>query len=72
MHKRLSPHGDHDHMGEAINLVENFNVERFILNCGNFNKLEERLIKILDKKQIPYYLCIDELNIDGNKLFFFK
>ena len=63
-------HGDHDHMGEAINLVENFNVERVILNCGNFNKLEERLIKILDKKQIPYYSCIDELNIDGNKLFF--
>jgi len=24
VHKRLSPHGDYDHMGEAINLVNNF------------------------------------------------
>ena len=22
MHKRMSQHGDHDHMGEAINLVK--------------------------------------------------
>ena len=27
MHKRMSPHGDFDHMGEAINLVNNFKVE---------------------------------------------
>ena len=24
MHKRMSPHVDYDHMGETINLVENF------------------------------------------------
>ena len=24
MHKRISPHGDYDHMGEAINLVKEF------------------------------------------------
>ena len=28
MHKRISPHGDYDHMGEAINLVNNFKVEK--------------------------------------------
>ena len=28
MHKRMSPHGDFDHMGEAINLVNNFKVEK--------------------------------------------
>ena len=27
MHKRMSPHGDFDHMGEAIHLVNNFKVE---------------------------------------------
>ena len=65
-----SPHGDYDHMGEAINLVENFKVEKVIFNCGEFNELELDLIKVLDKKKIPYYSCIKELNIDDNKLYF--
>lgn len=63
-------HGDFDHMGEAINLVENFKVEKVIFNCGEFNELEQDLIKILDEKKIPYYSCIKELNIDDNKLYF--
>jgi len=63
-------HGDYDHMGEAINLVENFKVEKVIFNCGEFNDLEQDLIKVLDKKKIPYYSCIKELNIDDNKLYF--
>jgi len=63
-------HGDYDHMGEAINLVNNFKVEKVIFNCGEFNDLEKELIKVLDKKKIPYYSCIKELNIDNNKLYF--
>ena len=63
-------HGDYDHMGEAINLVNNFKVEKVIFNCGPYNDLEEDLIKVLDKKRIPYYSCIKELNIDNNKLYF--
>ena len=70
MYKRISPHGDADHMGEAINLINNFKVEKVIFNCGEFNELEQELIKVLDKKQIPYYSCIKELNIDDNKLYF--
>ena len=66
----LLSHGDYDHMGEAINLVENFKVEKVIFNCGEFNELEQELIKVLDKKKIPYYSCIKELNIDDNKLYF--
>ena len=57
-------------MGEAINLVNNFKVEKVIFNCGEYNDLEKELIKVLDKKKIPYYSCIKELNIDNNKLFF--
>ena len=45
MHKRMSPHGDFDHMAEAINLVNNFKVEKVIFNCGEFNDLEQELIK---------------------------
>lgn len=29
-------------MGEAINLVEKFKVEKVIFNCGEFNVLEKR------------------------------
>ncbi len=65
-------HGDFDHMGEAINLVNNFKVEKVIFNCGEFNDLEKELIKVLDKKKIPYYSCIKELNIDKNKLYFLQ
>ena len=65
-------HGDFDHMGEAINLVNNFKVEKVIFNCGEFNDLEKELIKVLDKKKIPYYSCIKELSIDNNKLYFLQ
>jgi len=57
-------------MGEAINLVENFKVEKTIFNCGPYNDLENELIKVLDKKKIQYYSYIKELNIDKNKLYF--
>ena len=62
----MSPHGDYDYMGEAINLVNNFKIEKVIFNCGEFNDLEKELIKVLDKKNIKYYSCIKELNIDKN------
>lgn len=65
-------HGDYDHMGEAINLVENFKVEKVIFNCGSYNDLENELIEVLDKKKIKYYSCIKELNIDNNKLHFLQ
>ena len=72
MHKRMSPHGDYDHMGEAITLVNNFKVENVIFNCGEYNDLEQELIEVLDKKKIKYYSCIKELNIDNNKLYFLQ
>ena len=65
-------HGDYDHMGEAINLVENFKVEKVIFNCGSYNDLENELIEVLDKKKIKHYSCIKELNIDNNKLHFLQ
>ncbi len=59
-------------MGEAINLVNNFKVEKVIFNCGSYNELEKELIKVLDKKKIKHYSCIKELNIDRNKLYFLQ
>ena len=63
-------HGDADHMGEAKYLINNYKVENVIFNCGDYNNLERELIKVLDKKKIPYHSCIKGLNIDDNKLYF--
>ena len=63
-------HGDFDHMGEAINLVNNFKVDKVIFNCGEFNELEKGLISVLDSKGVIYDSCIEEINVDDNKLYF--
>ena len=65
-------HGDYDHMGEAINLVNDISIDKVIFNCGDYNYLEKELIKVLEKKKIKYYSCIKELNIDNNKLYFLQ
>lgn len=70
MHKHMSPHGDYDHMGNSLDLVDNYKVEKVIFNCGSFNNLEKSLIKALTKRKIKYYSCIDTLNIDSSKLYF--
>ena len=72
MHKLISPHGDYDHMGDTLNVIENIKVKKVIFNCGEYNDLEQDLIKVLDKKHIKYYSCIKELNIDKNKLYFLQ
>ena len=72
MHKRISPHGDYDHMREAINIVNNFKVEKVIFNCGNLSDLEKELINMLDKNKIKSYLCIKEINVCSNKLIFLQ
>lgn len=50
-------HGDFDHMGEAINIIENFKVEKVIFNCGDINDLEKELIN----KNISYDLCVSRI-----------
>ena len=66
----ITTHGDYDHMGEVINLVNDYKVDNVIFNCGEYNDLENELIDVLDKKHIEYYSCIKELNIDKYKLQF--
>ena len=63
-------HGDYDHMGEAVNLVNILKVKKVIFNCGVFNDLESSLIKVLEAKKIPYQACINELDIDNYQLNF--
>ena len=55
-------HGDYDHAGETINLVNNFRVEKVIFNCDSYNELENEIKKILNKKKINHYSCISKLD----------
>ena len=55
-------HGDYDHMGESINLINNIKVDKVIFNCGEFNDLEKELIKELKKKNIKYYKCVKRVD----------
>lgn len=70
LHYLILTHGDADHMGEASNIVNNLKVETVIFNCGNYNNMEKELIKLLNKKNIDYYTCINKLNIKDIKLYF--
>ena len=63
-------HGDADHMGDAINIVENIKVNKVIFNCGSYNNLEKNLIKTLEKKKIKYDSCIESLEMGRHKLKF--
>ena len=45
MHKHMSPHGDFDHMGDSLYLIDKFKVKNVIFNCVEFNALEKELIK---------------------------
>ena len=63
-------HGDYDHMGNAINLVNNFLVKEVIFNNNELNDLERQLIKLLDEKNIKYYQNIEQLGFMNTKLYF--
>ena len=62
--------GDFDHMGDAINVINTFNIRNVIFNCGDFNELELSYIKYLDDKGIKYYSCINDLKLNNNTLYF--
>ncbi len=55
-------HGDLDHCGETINLVNDFKVEKVIFNCGSYTLLEKEIVDVLNIKKIPYYSCINKLD----------
>lgn len=35
MHKYMSPHGDYDHMGDTLNVIENIKVRKLYLIVEN-------------------------------------
>ena len=69
MHKLMSLHGDNDHIGESINIVNNFRIGKTVLNCGPFNNLEKKLIKVLDNLNDSKIYRTDQ---DGSIMFKIK
>ena len=63
-------HSDYDHMGESINLINDFKVDNVIFNHNEYNDLELELIEILKNKKINYFKDLKQLNIYNNKLYF--
>ena len=63
-------HGEKDHMGKSIDIVNDIKVNNVIFNCGPYNDLEKELIQLLKKKDIYYSSCNKELIINNIKLQF--
>ncbi len=66
----ITTHGDYDHIGEAINIVNKIKVKNVIFNNDSYNDLELELINVLDDKDIKYYQNIKTLNITNNTIYF--
>lgn len=62
-------HGDEDHIGGSITLINNFQVKNVILNKETFTDLEKELIKNLNKKKIPYQININKINISNHTIY---
>ena len=63
-------HGDYDHIGEAINIVNNIKVDNVILNNDKYNDLELELINVLDKKSINHLNNIKYIMLEKYTLYF--
>lgn len=59
-------HGDYDHMGDSIYLINNYKVKNVVLNNDDFNELETNLIKELKNKKIKYYQNVEKIPISNN------
>lgn len=63
-------HGDYDHLGEAINIIDNIKVNNIIFNNGKFNDNELKIIDLIKEKIINYYQNLEKININNNTLYF--
>jgi len=63
-------HGDLDHIGGAMSLVENFEVEHVILNRGEYSELEVEFIDVLDNLGLEYSSGVDKISV-GNRYVYF-
>ena len=63
-------HGDYDHMGASIDLIEQFKVKNVMFNNGEYNELEKELINKLEAKNINYSSQLNQWIVSDIKLYF--
>lgn len=68
MHKRMSPHGDEDHIGGAKALINNFRVDNIILNRGEYSESEEQLINTAKNTNIINN--VKKIKTNNNYIYF--
>lgn len=64
-------HGDHDHIGEGVELLKNFKTKSVILNSGNLNNSEKEVIDLLKIKKINYFFFSKNILKIKNYSFYF-
>lgn len=62
-------HGDEDHIGGALYLIDNFKVDNVILNKGDYTELEVELITHLKNKNIKYTNNINKIPSLGSYMY---
>ena len=62
-------HGDEDHIGGALYLIDNFKVDNVILNKGDYTELEVELITHLKNKNIKYTNNIKKIPLLGSYMY---
>ena len=62
-------HGDEDHIGGALYLIDNFKVDNVILNKGDYTELEVELITHLKNKNIKYTNNINKILLLGSYMY---
>lgn len=62
-------HGDTDHGGDALHLLENFKVKNLILNKGEYNNIEKELLKYNINNTNIYTGKIDLKLLDTSKIY---
>lgn len=62
-------HGDEDHIGGALYLIDNFKVDNVILNKGDYTELEVELIIHLKNKNIKYTNNINKIPLLGSYMY---
>lgn len=63
-------HGDEDHIGGAISLVEDFKVDYVVFNNGDYSSLEIELIDKLKDMDILYGNSLDKISIGNSYIYF--
>ncbi len=61
-------HGDYDHVGEALEIFEDINVKEVIINAGDINSNEYKIISNANKYSIKKEG--DIINLNGYKFYF--